>query len=79
MINIESAIEKFSKTISKTFVKIFNSNRPESKFRKILLNIDLQLPYVIIPEFGSIQKYVPNILILRFRLIVLIINYDIFL
>jgi hypothetical protein len=40
------------------FEKIFNSNRPESKFRKILLNIDLHLPYVVIPEFGSIQKYV---------------------
>lgn len=44
--------------MSKTFEKIFNSKRPESKFKKILLNVDLQLPYVVIPEFGSIQKYV---------------------
>lgn len=42
----------------KIFEQVFNSNRPESKFRKILLNIDLQLPYVVIPEFGSIQKYI---------------------
>lgn len=60
--------------MSKTFEKIFNSKRPESKFRKILLNVDLQLPYVIIPEFGSIQKYV----LLFLRMILIIISICLF-
>lgn len=61
-----------SKTMSTAFKNIFNSTRPESKFRKILLNIDLQLPYVIIPEFGSIQKYVT---IIKVKLLVFIILF----
>ncbi|XP_050533944.1 intermembrane lipid transfer protein VPS13A-like isoform X2 [Daktulosphaira vitifoliae] len=64
-VNIENTIENIYNNILIKFNNIFNSNRPESKYRKILLNLDLQLPHIVLPEFGSIQKG-ENVMILDF-------------
>ncbi|XP_050428442.1 intermembrane lipid transfer protein VPS13A-like isoform X2 [Adelges cooleyi] len=64
-INIENLVKNVYDYIAEMVENVFKSNRPESKYKKMLLNLDLQLPYIVIPEFGSIQKC-ENVMILDF-------------